>query len=664
MSNAKITKEAVNKVGEYTLQSKFPGYNARQDRTTLDPSFMVSPSQNVLVGTSGRIGSVKGFKVDGQSSMVINSGILSNYDFVNYKGDYRNLRAGFLSNAGNDGKLQFRYKDANSVVTWIDLLKNLTTVRFDFCDYWDNTSLIKNVLFVDGLGTLYQWAGAVTTLASATTTTVTKQGTNTWAQEGFSPTGTISINGLTATYTGGSATTTLTGVSIDFTVEPAGSVVFQPPIAYTVSSFTGMGATFNPYIIGCGRTNQVYLGAADSNVLYISKVNDFTDYSFTTPTRIAGEGAEVVLDDVPRAFVPQEVTANDGGTTAYDMWISEGLNNWGIIRMTLNGTDPNTTAAYEVVQHIRLKVSQLQAAQSARLVSKMKNHIMYIANDNTANFIGYISYEYIPTIVDFGYPVIEDFNTYNFTDGQIFYFKNYAFVSVPKDGLIRMYNMTDQTKDSFSQYKAIEDVTQMPWFWECPITYPISGFYEVDGEIYGHGYTTSESYKLFTGNNFNGQDIESAAVFAYDSMGDRTQTKGSNEIWVDGYIQQNTEMQVNVKGDVDACSTTQVTTINGSDIATVCFPSGGYHSLGQVSLGSQPLGGIYQGQFSTQGKQTIDRSVSELPAYFHAIKTYLQVPYYLEQIYFYTKGVDLAWEIISFGTNKKFTTEGNNAITE
>jgi hypothetical protein len=45
----------------------------------------------------------------------------------------------------------------------------------------------------------------------------------------------------------------------------------------------------------------------------------------------------------------------------------------------------------------------------------------------------------------------------------------------------------------------MEDVTKQPWFWEAPVTYPISGFYVVNGELYGHSYTTSESYKLFTG---------------------------------------------------------------------------------------------------------------------------------------------------------------------
>ena len=214
--------------------------------------------------------------------------------------------------------------------------------------------------------------------------------------------------------------------------------------------------------------------------------------------------------------------------------------------------------------------------------------------------------------------------------------------------------MTDQTKDNFSQYKAIEDVTQMPWFWEAPVAYPISGFYVVNGELYGHNYTTSESYKLFSSGSFNGQDITANATFAFDDKGDRTQSKGSNEIYTEGYIKQNTLLNVSVSGDLSSCQTTQTMVIDGNDSQIVCFSGGGTaqgHSLGQDNLGSKPLGGALT-------------AVSSLPAWFHSIKTYVSVPFYLQQISFSSKGSDLQWELITFGTNALPTNESNNAITQ
>jgi hypothetical protein len=363
---------------------------------------------------------------------------------------------------------------------------------------------------------------------------------------------------------------------------------------------------------------------------------------------VTGEGALIPLDSPPTAFMPQEVTANDGGTNAYDMWISEGTSTWAVIRSTLSND-----LTHETLEHVRLKVGPLQGAINGRMVSKMKNHILYVDCAHVANFIGYISYQYVPTIVDFSYPIINDMNSYDLSFGSTFYHRNFTYVAIPKAGIIRIYNMTDQTKDSFSQYKAVEDVTQMPWFWEAPIEYPITGFYVTeDGQLGGHGYVTSESYILFSGGQFNTNDIEAQAYFALDDGGDRTQTKGSNELWVDGYINPNTTLNTVVSSDLDACRTSQVSTIAGNDGNIVCFGAGG-HSLGDGPLGSRPLGGSLGNGTATQ-----------LPPFFHVIKTYPQVAGFLEQIGFYTKGKDLYWEIVSFGTNKQFTPEGNNDITQ
>src|SRR5438132_1170862 len=94
--------KSTTKVGIYQLVSKFPGYRAREDQTTLNPATLVFPSQNVLIGTSGRVRNVPGYTLDGATSATIDSGILSHFDFTNFKGDVRNLRAGFLTSAAND----------------------------------------------------------------------------------------------------------------------------------------------------------------------------------------------------------------------------------------------------------------------------------------------------------------------------------------------------------------------------------------------------------------------------------------------------------------------------------------------------------------------------------------------------------------------------------
>ena len=253
--------------------------------------------------------------------------------------------------------------------------------------------------------------------------------------------------------------------------------------------------------------------------------------------------------------------------------------------------------------------------------------------------------------MDFSYPIIDDMNSYDFTDASIFYHRNYVYIAIPKHGLMRVYNMTDQTKQSTITITGVEeiDTETQPWFWEAPIGFPISSFYVVDGELYGHSFTTSESYKLFSGGSLSGQQIDANATFSLDPKEDRTQTKGCNEIWVEGYIAQNTTLNSTIAGDLDACQSSQTVVIDGSNSVYVCYGSSG-GSLGKDHLGSMPLGGS---------------SISAtLPAWFHVAKTFVQVPFYLEGVSFSSKGVDMAWELVTYGTNSTITAEGNNSITD
>ena len=637
-------KQGSTKVGVYSLVSGFRGYRAREDQTILSSNIMVAPSKNVLVGTSGRISHVRGYKLDGPASAVVDSGILSSFDFVTSTGFIRNLRAGFLTAALNDGKLQYRYVNSSNVVSWIDLVTSMTSVRLSFTGYWDNPNGLRICLWVDGSNNVYSWNGAVTTFASATVNTVTKEGTTTWAQSGFLQTGTrsIVINGVTATYTGGENTTTLTGVSVDFSASAVGSVIHQAVFTTALSSMTGITATFSPTVIGCGRNNQVYLGSSNSNNIYISKVNDYTNYSFTSPVRVVGEGALIPVDNYPIKFIPQEVQSNEN---AFDMWISQGKNNWGVIRATLS-----TDLTKERLEYIRLKISPLKGAFSEKMATRMKNHIAFLANDSTVNTIGFVSYQDVPDMQDISFPIIDDMLSYDFTDGSVYYYKNYLFVAIPRNSLIRIYNMTDQTKQDYSSRDPVEQINdQQPWFWEAPITYPITSFYVTEeGDIFGHSYTSSESYKLFTGGSFNGQQIEAQAYFAYDDKGDRTTTKLSSEMWVEGYIKQNTRLSAVVTGDLDAFATSQTQIVDGNDNGIVAYGTGG-GALGKSTLGTGPLGGAL---FSS----------GTIPPYFHVALTFGPASFYLEQISFYSKGVDLDWQLITFGTNAEPTNEGNNDI--
>src|SRR5690242_17830885 len=117
MANPQVQKGSLQDfslITSYTL-----GYRAREDITNLPPGVLVTGSQNVLTNTSGRVGVAKGYTLDGDASVVI-APILAAFDWNRHVGDTAHLRAGFLTNAGNDGKLQYRYVADDGTVTWRD----------------------------------------------------------------------------------------------------------------------------------------------------------------------------------------------------------------------------------------------------------------------------------------------------------------------------------------------------------------------------------------------------------------------------------------------------------------------------------------------------------------------------------------------------------------
>lgn len=616
------------KAHEITLVDSFKlGYRSREDITNLPPGVMVKGSQNALTNVSERIQIRKGYALDGAVSS-INAPILSSFDWLTRGNGEVHLRAGFLTSAGNDGKLQYRYVDSNGAVTWRDLTASLTTVGYNFTTFWDTTENLRECLFVNGTSNIFKWNGAVTTFASATSNTLTKQGTDSWSDAGFYTVlsgRSITINGVTATYSGGESTTTLTGVSVDFSATAVGSIINQAVVTTANSSMTGITSTFTNGLISV-LNNQIFLGSLTSSVLWISKVNSFTDYSSSSP-RQSGEGASLILDGNLVALIPQENY----------MYVSAGLDLWYNVSFSLQTS--TVGISYEEVDALPLKTGNLQGAWSQAFTSHMKNNIIMVSNEVTIDMFGRIEdYFGTPQTKNISDSIKNDIDSYDFTDGSIAYHRFYIYVAVPKEELVLVYNLATSS-------------------WESPQTIPVSRFYIVDGELYGHSYLTSESYQLFTGYadrvypGFAGFPIDFKAYFSYQNFGVRAYPKSANAFYIEGYINANTIITCRFVRELDGCQTMYSGTVNGLDAQIVCL-SKDQGSLGKTSLGKQKLGGA--GAVSVQN----------LPPKFRVIKTFTSVNFYEAQVQFEILGVDQRCEFLAFGTNATPATEGAVAIRQ
>lgn len=433
----------------------------------------------------------------------------------------------------------------------------------------------------------------------------------------------IIINGITYAYTGGEGTTTLTGVTPSPSGISVGDVITQAVIT-TPNIAISADSNFSTFANGviANLNNQIYLGALNNAKYYISKVSNYKDYTFSSPRQL-GEGWHAILDANVVGFMPQENF----------VYITAGKNHWYNISFQSETIDTGGTAiTYEQVNSLPLKTGVQQGAQSQAMLSHMKDNIIMVSNEPTIDMLGRIeNYFGTPMTVNISDPIKLDVDSYDFTDGSIFYFQYNIYVAVPKEGLVLVYSLATKS-------------------WDSPQTLPISRFYIVDGELYGHSYNSSESYKLFTGyadrvyTGFQGSPIDAKAKFSYQNYGSRHALKNANSFYIEGYINANTTLKCTITYELDGCASTRTFDVDGSDSSIVCLPPQG-DSLGKQSLGKVKLGG-----------DSIN-SIQGLPPKFRVEKTFNNNNFFECSFSFEILGVDQAFQLLAFGLKYGFAPE-------
>lgn len=621
------------RIHAFAIIDKFKyGYRHREDQTNLPAGVLVEGSKNVLTNVSERIQARQGYVLDGPVSSTI-CPISAAYTFTSHLGFQSNLRA--YSPISTTGKLEYRYVNSSGTVTWRTLLSSLTSTSFNFTSWWNVSELERVVLAVNGTTKIYEWNGATAVALSSTATTITKTGAETWEQAGFyvSTNRSITINGTVFTYTGGANTTTLTGLSADPAVAIAADpIVHQTPVTTDSSTFTNFSPGLAVLDLIQSFQGFLILGDLKDQTLWVSKFQDYTDYTESSINK-SGFGTTIFLDSPPVAFVALE--------NAFT--VSAGLNQWYQTTIATSTYTDTTLPAAPVVYDVdtwttnRLKTNSNASSQSQALTGAMKNDVIFVSNEPTLDRLGRVEQILGSTqTTNISDPIKLDFDNYNFTDGSIFYNKYFIYIAVPKEGIVRIYNIVKS-------------------YWEAPQTIPISRFYTVDGALYGHSYLTPESYQLFTGyadrvdptTNPLGNPINCKVVFSYNNYGSPPSFKSFNEFYVEGYISSNTTIDLGITYDIDGCATDTSYNILGT-ASYVCLGTGSGNnedaSLGKNSLGKFPLGG-----------NLTTTSPNALPPKFRVIKTFPMVDFYEVQYSFETSQTGAHWEILRFGPNLNYS---------
>ena len=592
---------------KYDLVSEFKGYVTKPDPTNTDRRTLTAGSFNVLVNDTEKVTGRRGFELFGAASTDRNP---IESEFVWHTSGATELMLRGLNNT-----LQVYYGSG-----WLDVASGFNTAEFGFprssrSGWWDTAEGIDILPFVAKDSNIYTWSGAIAEVASTTSNTITKTGSETWAEaRALSGSGTFIINGTEYSYTGGDTTTTLTGVTPDPTGEANGSIAIQK--VTTIADKPGSGLTNDLIEI---LNNQVYVGDYTSREVYVSTVSSLSDFATISTPREVGESALFALDNAPVAFVVQEEK----------MYISAGKSDWYETNIELQNSG---TAFIENISVKKLKNAPQQAAKQKDLTANIKNSVVFISNEPTLDELGRVENVNTPQSKPLSDPIKPDFDAYDFTGGDIVYWKNQIIITAPVNAIMLIYDINNG-------------------WWQPPQQMSISKLSVYQNKLIGHSSLVSESYELFKDNTFAdlGNPINMQAVFAYRNFGDRALLKNFDEYYSEGYLSSSTNLDLTLQYDYLGGTSIKRFEIKGSDNKiTVGEITGG--SLGSLPLGAGPLGTVEDGGVELKKFRQINGTST---VNFHEMRAIYS-----------TTDTSAQFEIMAHGPQVRLAPNQNNSITK
>lgn len=436
----------------------------------------------------------------------------------------------------------------------------------------------------------------------------------------------IFIGDTSFTYTAGWDTPTLTLTGDPSSKCNVGDVVYQP-IKYSapISTNGDLPANMPIDVIGV-NLNQIYIGSQLFRGLFISRQDNFQQFSYSTTLRKVGEGGTVYLDSnlVGIAVSKGIVTVSCGKSDVYEISLEA-------------FSDGTTTGSGELIRVKKLQTAYGQGAISQESFIQVKNGIIYLTNEPTIDFLGNIENIEGVQSVPLSDSIKRLVNRLDNTGASGVYYKNSVFFLYPNENILLMYDLERK-------------------FWQPPQTLSGSSLTVFENKLLMHSNITDETYVLFDGFNDNGNKIYSEVYLNIETNGSRSVRKILDEIFIEVLVNSNTNI---VDGKVIygylGAGGNQPFQVGFNEENENCIESPQItKSLGMSNFGSQPFGSV------------IINNVIDLSKY-RLIRKYiggLQNETFTTQLYFTNDDLDSYFEIISVGLNTRYSTTINSDMKE
>lgn len=602
---------------EFTITNNFLGYRNNTDVTQEERGVAISGSQNCIIVDGKKLAVRPGFEYVGGRST-----------------DRYGIQGGGSWKMSNGEQLMFRsyYDGSNGVIevyingVWETITSALTSAKIRWDTFWDTTNVQDLLLFVNGTSNIYSWSGGITTFASATTNTITKQGTTTWAEERFL-TGTKSVRIKDAggvwrefQYTGGEGTVTLTGVTPDptaFTFSAGALCVQKIDTSANQPSSTATNDFIKTYL------NSLFVFSETERIVLMSKIDDFDNFTSPSSPRLPGEAAVFTLDEEP--------TGAAVAPTGSALYIT--TKNY-YYQFTFKDSDDGSKQTF-VIDPTYIPYG---GATNSLAISNIKNYITMITGEPTFDLLGNIVNVEGIRSASLSDDIKNYFDSAGVDEASSSYYKNNSYLSL-------------KSSSDFGSNNNLLIRNLQNAYWETPWTIPTLLTFEHEGELYSHDPALKNTYKLFSGYSDGkngttlGAPISAKFYSCHDNFGLPFNQKEFDIVWVDGYITPSTKIDFYFIYDFG--SEYQKVTLEGTDSDVVLSSSGG--GLGFYSLGSRSLGGRGE-TLTTTGLRRFRGFITLPPRSFYELQYSIQ-----------SNGVEYRWELCSIGFNvRKLNTQNNN----
>lgn len=629
---------------EFKLTDKFGGYNSSADKTNLPAGILIRGSKNVYKTIRGTIATREGIKRRGSVDST-SAGVKASFEWDTNVGTRRNLKV-------SNNKLQVESDILTpGTLVWYDLLETSTLLnpaasltRFVFDTWWDNAEKTDRLIMARGSNDIIlSWSGGIAIVDSVTATTITKQGTSTWAELGFatqiSGEKKIIIDGREFTYTGGEGTTTLTGVTAS-----SGLVESLTSGMVAIQSVISNATDTTNFKIDFLKThdNQVWVGSYSSRIVYKSadvtsgSVLGFVNLIDATDI-VYGDPDFVVLDDLCKG-----IGVRDGKIILFA----------GTSQMTVVTPNQNVTFSYKYdATHTRFNFQKIDkinlpglgAALGHEFIDNSSNYLVWLDQKNQLRALGSFSTidSVVPTILSL--PVQTELSEDDFTGGHLRVIGNTIHITAPNNARDWMYEVRERIDESG------QIVSEK--IWQPPQVRAVSRIAIVDGLLHGYSNVNPQLYQLEETNQWfddhpSGEEIPYIPVarFSYQNHGRRQGRIEFDIAYYEGYMAEGFDLKGTVYLDYQGATGIRDLSLSDDEDTAAFFSGLDSPSLGESSPGDNPLGdGILE---EANGQENVPkfRVMVNIPSPKNCFEYCLEL---------YSVDADCRWELLAFGTNIK-----------